>query len=59
MIPLTFTLKLKPQFSLDVSELTPDKLAEKNKSQIKKLKLNYGKQKVPVTDLFSITGNDS
>jgi len=39
MNPLTFTLKIKPQFSLDVSELTPDNLAEKNKSQIKNLKL--------------------
>jgi len=59
MNPLTFTLKIKPQFSLDVAELTPDKLAEKNRSQIKSLKLNYGKKKVPVAELFSITGNDS
>ena len=55
----TFTLKIKPQFSLDVSDITPDKLADKNKTQIKNLKLHYGKKKIPVTDLFTISGKDS
>ena len=59
MTPLTFTLKIKPKFTLDVSELTPDKLSEKNRSQIKNLKLTYGKQKISLAELFSIAGNDS
>ena len=58
MTPLTFTLKNKPEFTLDVSVLTPDKLAKKNRTQIKSLKLDYGTKKVAVADLFSITGND-
>ncbi len=59
MNPLTFTLKIKPEFTLDVSELTPDKLSGINISQIKNIKLSYGNQKIPVAKLFSISGNDS
>ncbi len=59
MSPLIFTLKTRLGFSLDISELTPDKLSKKNKSQIKNIKLSYGKKKIPIMELFTISGNDT
>lgn len=58
MKPLSFKLKLKPEFTLDVSPLTPDKLAGKKLAQIKTIHLNYGKQKISVAKLFSVSGNN-
>ncbi len=59
MNPLTFTLKIKPKFILDVAQLTPDNLAGLNKTEIKSLKIPYGKNKVTLDTLFSVTGTDS
>ena len=59
MNPLTFTLKIQPKFTLDVAQLTPDNLAGLNKTEIKSLKLPYGKNKVVLDTLFSVTGSDS
>lgn len=59
MKPLTFTLKIQPEFTLDLSPLTPDKLSGKTRARIKRTGLQYGKQKLRVEDLFSITGNDA
>ncbi len=59
MNPLTFTLKIKPKFTLNVAQLTPDNLAGLNKTKIKSLMLPYGKNKVPLDTLFSVTGTDS
>jgi formylmethanofuran dehydrogenase subunit C len=59
MTPLTFTLKTQPKFTLDVAQLTPDNLAGLNKTKIKSLKLPYGKKKVALETLFSVTGADS
>lgn len=58
MKPLIFKLKIKPEFTLDMSPLTPDRLQQKTARQIKNIGLNYGKQKIPVEELFSVTGND-
>ena len=58
MSPLTFKLKIKPEFTLDVSPLIPDKLISKSSAQIKKINLRYGKQKITVEQLFSITGDN-
>lgn len=58
MNPLVFKLKIRPEFTLDVSPLTPDNLSRKSKTHIKKINLSYGKQKIPVVQLFSITGAD-
>lgn len=59
MNPLTFTLKIRPKFTLDVAQLTPDNLAGLNKTKIKSLKLPYGKNKVVLDTLFNVTGSDS
>ncbi len=58
MTPLTFSLKSKPEFTLDVSPLTPDRLGSLSLDKIKSLKLIYGKQKSSVSDLFKVTGKD-
>ena len=59
MKPLSFKLKLIPKFTLDVSPLTPDKLAGKILAQIKTIHLSYGKQIISVDKLFTVTGNDT
>jgi formylmethanofuran dehydrogenase subunit C len=59
MKALVFTLKTRPELAVDISALTPDNLAGKNKSQVGGIKLNYGKQKISVSKLFSISGDDS
>ena len=58
MTPLTFSLKNKPEFPVDVSPLTPDLLSAISKKQIKSIKLTYGKEKIQTGELFTITGND-
>ena len=58
MNTLTFELKLQPKFTLDVSPLIPDNLSSKNQSEIENITINYGTQKIPVNELFSISGND-
>ncbi len=59
MKPLSFKLKIKPEFTLDVSPLTPDKFAGKTTAKIKTIHLCYGKQKISVDKLFSVTGGDT
>ncbi len=56
MSTLVFTLKNPPEFTLDVSPLTPDRLGGLSSAQIRKLRLRYGKQEIPVDRLFSIAG---
>ncbi len=59
MSALTFTLKKRPDFELDVSALTPDKLIGKTRKQICAVKLSYANQKVAVSELFSVSGTDA
>jgi formylmethanofuran dehydrogenase subunit C len=59
MKPLSFKPIIKPEFTLDVSPLTPDKLAGKKLAQIKRIYLSYGKQKTSVDKLFAVSGNDT
>lgn len=59
MSKLTFTLKSIPEFTLNVSPLTPDKLKGKNTAAINRILLRYGKQKVTVSDIFKVTGTDT
>ena len=59
MTPLTFKLKSQPKFTLDVSPLIPDRLSNLENTQIKRIKLRYGKQQVTVDQMFSLTGNDT
>ncbi len=59
MKPMIFKLKIKPEFTLDISPLTPDKLKGKKITQIKSIRLSYGKQRKPVNDLFVVSGSDT
>lgn len=59
MSALTFTVKKPPEYTLDVSQLTPDYLAGKTIARIKKIRLRYGNQKIAAGDLFTISGTDT
>lgn len=59
MTALTFKLKTALEFTLNVSPVTPNNLLNKTSAQIKKIKLNYGKQTLSVNDVFTVTGNDA
>jgi formylmethanofuran dehydrogenase subunit C len=56
MSVLTFTLKNKPKFTLDVAPLTPENLSGLTLAKIKKIKLVYGKETVVVDKLFDVHG---
>ena len=58
MTALTFTLLNNPEFTLDASPLIPDLLVSQSKEQLKNIKIPYGNQKIPVKNLFKVTGND-
>lgn len=58
MKPLSFTLKIQPEFTLNVSPLTPGRLSGMPIKKIKRIRLQYGKQKIVTEDLFNITGDD-
>jgi formylmethanofuran dehydrogenase subunit C len=58
MKPLTFKLKIKPTFPLDVSPLIPDLLTTLPITQIKLINITYGKAKIQAGELFTISGND-
>ena len=59
MSALTFNLKTTLKFTLDVSPITPTNLEKKTISQIKKIKLDYGKQTLTVNDFFTVSGKNS
>ena len=59
MSALTFSLKSKPAFTLDMSPLHPDSLDGMTLAEIKKLKLIYGSKTVPVDSLFTVWGRDA
>ena len=59
MTALTFKLKTTLEFTLNVSPVTPDNLLNKTITQIKKIKLSYGKQTLTINDFFNVTGNDA
>ena len=58
MKPLSFNLKIQPRFTLDLSPLTPDRISGLTNAQIKRISLQYGKQKVSVEELFNVSGNN-
>jgi len=59
MSALVFTLKKQPEFTLEVTPLTPDNLEGKTLTNIKNLKLIYGNKAVKLDTLFSVKGSDS
>lgn len=59
MNALLFALITKPEFTIDVSPLTPNNLEGKNITNIKNIKLRYGKENIKVKELFLVKGKNS
>lgn len=59
MTALTFTLKIAPRQRVDVSPLTPDKLADKSAADIAALPLQCGNRCLRADEVFNIEGEDS
>jgi formylmethanofuran dehydrogenase subunit C len=58
MSALTFTLRQPPAQTVDLSPLTPDKLAVKSREEIARIELTCGNRKLRVAELFDISGED-
>lgn len=58
MKPLTFTLKKALPTSIDFSEITPDKLKDKALEHIRDQLLSNGKEKIKISDVFEVDGDD-
>ena len=56
--PLKLRLTTTPDYAVDMSPVTPEKLQGKTNEQIKKIKLTSGRQRITVESLFKVTGND-
>ncbi|MCL6707905.1 formylmethanofuran dehydrogenase subunit C [Pseudomonas sp. R2.Fl] len=59
MTPLTFTLRSEPEERLDLSALTPDRLAGLTPAEIAKLRIGTSRLPATVGDVFKITGTDA
>lgn len=59
MTPLTFTLRSEPEERLDLSGLTPDRLAGMTSAEIGKLRVGTSRRPAVVGDVFRITGTDA
>jgi formylmethanofuran dehydrogenase subunit C len=59
MTALTFTLKAELKQRVDVSPLTPDRLANRPANEIGAELLQYGNRQARADELFSIEGQDS
>jgi formylmethanofuran dehydrogenase subunit C len=55
----SFTLRLRasPRFRIDVSTLTPDRLAGQKAGSIARLELPLGQRKISLGELFDVSGN--
>jgi len=58
MSGLTFTLRSEPPQRLDLSALTPQKLAGLSNAEIEKIDLASGRHAASVGDHFDVSGND-
>ena len=59
MSVLTLTLRNAPPQAVDLSPLTPDALAGKNREDIARIELASGNRKLRVADLFAVEGESS
>lgn len=57
--PLTLTQRFVPQQRVDCSPLTPSALAGKSAHEIAALNLQSGNRKLPVGELFKLSGEDA
>ncbi len=58
MKPFTFTLRQEPPQRVDLSALTPDRLAGKALAQIEKIELGATRASIKVGDLFKLSEGD-
>lgn len=58
MKPVTFKMVKQPDVGVDLSPLTPDALAGKSLSEIRKIRLAAPGQSLTVGDLFEVSGSD-
>lgn len=58
MRPLTFTLRAEPPERLDLSPLTPQRLAGLSHAAIEAIRVGRSKRALAVGDLFRVTGSD-
>jgi formylmethanofuran dehydrogenase subunit C len=58
MTPLTLTLKSVPSVRVDLSPLTPDRLAGLTLGALRHIKLDAGNQRVAVDEIFKVSGRD-
>jgi formylmethanofuran dehydrogenase subunit C len=59
MKPLVLVMHTNPQQRLDLSPLVPHRLAGKTVVEIGKLELQTDRERVPVGDIFRLSGNDT
>ncbi len=59
MSPLTFTLREIPRQRVNLSPLTPERLAGKSREEIAALELASGNRRLRVEELFDVSGSDS
>lgn len=59
MSPLTFTLRETPRQRVDLSPLTPERLAGKALAEIEALELTSGNCRLQVRELFEVSGTDA
>jgi formylmethanofuran dehydrogenase subunit C len=59
MRPLSLTLRSSPYARIDMTPLTPDRLHGLGREAIARLRLQCGRRRVPVGDLFAIAGRDT
>lgn len=57
MTGLTLTLKEAPSLAIDMSAVLPSSLAGKKPAQLRTLKLQQGRRKISLADLFEIEGD--
>jgi formylmethanofuran dehydrogenase subunit C len=55
---MTFTLLAPPSERLDLSPLTPEKLAGRGMREVEKIRLGLSKRASTVADIFRVTGDD-
>ena len=59
MTPLSLTLRRNPFARIDMSPLTPDRLAGLGRDAIARIMLACGRQRIRVSELFDIAGRDA
>ena len=59
MSALTFRLKIESRQRIDLSPLTPDKLAGKQLADIEQIELQCGNRKLRVNETFEVSGEDA